>query len=152
MLAVLIGFGSNEVMIPLLVFDNFEQGKTHLEKLFGVSGTEEPSKNNKLTVGLEWNIDEIELEELDEEELGKIALQATSGPSREVRKSLYEKFNGIPDSRAEYKKELKKLQKTGKSFPVDSLFVSYCSGCGGCYRVQLVEVENGKPFVTWNLD
>lgn len=35
---------------------------------------------------------------------------------------------------------------------MDALFTSYYGGCGGCYQLEVREVEFGKPFVPWNLD
>ena len=32
------------------------------------------------------------------------------------------------------------------------LYTSVYSGCGGFYGLSLKEVEEGKPFVKWNLD
>lgn len=29
---------------------------------------------------------------------------------------------------------------------------SYYSGCGGCYRLKILEAEFGKPMVGWDLD
>lgn len=29
---------------------------------------------------------------------------------------------------------------------------SYYSGCGGCYRLQIVEAQFGQPMVGWDLD
>jgi hypothetical protein len=32
------------------------------------------------------------------------------------------------------------------------LYTSYYDGCGACYAVILKSVEEGKPFVRWDLD
>jgi hypothetical protein len=31
-------------------------------------------------------------------------------------------------------------------------FTGFYGGCGGCYSLKIMEVEEGKPFVRWDLD
>jgi hypothetical protein len=31
-------------------------------------------------------------------------------------------------------------------------FTKYYDGCGECYRMEVKEVEFGKPFIGWDLD
>lgn len=35
---------------------------------------------------------------------------------------------------------------------VRQIYKHYYDGCGGCYSVILKEVEDGQPFVRWDLD
>lgn len=45
--------------------------------------------------------------------------------------------------------------QTKRSFPEDAMekiWTSYYGGCGDCYRMSLVPIEEGQPFVHWDLD
>lgn len=35
---------------------------------------------------------------------------------------------------------------------IEKIYTSYYGGCGECYAFTLKQVEEGKPFVCWNLD
>jgi hypothetical protein len=35
---------------------------------------------------------------------------------------------------------------------VNRMYTSYYDGCGGCYDAKLIEIADGTPFVSWNLD
>lgn len=35
---------------------------------------------------------------------------------------------------------------------LEKMYKRYYGGCGECYAVTLIQVEEGKPFVGWDLD
>jgi len=106
-IAVVLGIGPNNLLIPCLVFQDMDQAIQHLkdEGLFDYF-----TKKTRDSIGDYYTTCDEEC-------------------------TVWKKLN------SNYDEEF-----------ASKFFKSYYGGCGECNDFTLIEVEQGKPFIAWNLD
>lgn len=125
-IAVLIANGGNSVKVPCMFWSDIETARKETNAIFGDSGEDNA-----------WNVD---CGPRDGEEETLVVIP-------KVVSKLYKakKYN-------EANEYVKKHSVEFKTIPVKRLFTSYYDECGGVVGFSLRVVEEGKPFVGFDLD
>lgn len=143
MFTVVIGLGPNSLEIPLLVFSTKEKAKEHLAGLGLIEKEVMKSVYPKVDCRKDCDCGKSLVYD-------KVAgwPKCKETCAYVVSRKLWEsQITHVGTGRFQYKlpDELTKDLET-------ALVTSYYNGCGGLYALEVQEVEEGKPFIGWDLD